>query len=107
MKTATQTPEVIPVKNGDNITIIGRRWFDRINGNTYHSVQCVINGEQVAYVPFAYGYDDQYIQTGANELHKLGYLPNWGDRSVFWRYCEENGITLFTTRSDVSRKKDL
>jgi len=28
----------------DNITISARRWFDKVNGNTYHSVDVYANG---------------------------------------------------------------
>lgn len=105
--TTTKEIKVKPVKKGDSITIIGRRWFDRVNGNTYHSVQCLINGKPVAYYPFNYGYGDQYIYTGANKLQELGYLPDFTSSTVFWRYCEERGIVLHTEVSDVSQKKDL
>lgn len=108
MKTATQTPEVTPVKKGDSITIIGRRWFDKINGNTYHSCECLVNGEVVGYVPFAYGYGEQYIHSGMKKLEELGYVARYEGSPFNSRYdLETMGVKFHATHSDVSRKKDL
>lgn len=67
-----ETPKQIP-----HLTIIGRRWFDKVNGNTYHSVEIYDDsGKQLARVPFAYGYGDQYQQTALDALVKLGIYPD-------------------------------
>lgn len=105
--TAQDAPNIHPVKQGDSITIVGRRWFDRVNGNTYHSCECLINGNVVARVEFEYGYGDSYQYSGMKKLAALGYLPGFDSNSVPWRYCEERGINYYCTHSDVSRKKDL
>ena len=31
------------LKSGDIVVFIGRRWFDKVNGNTYHSVEVWVN----------------------------------------------------------------
>ena len=103
---------VVPVKSGDNITIIGRRWFDRINGNTYFSAVGIINGNEVVKIPFEYGYGDHYSDRIFTEMEKKGYLPDVehysnGGSERLWQYCERKGITKYTSVSDVSRKKDL
>lgn len=103
---------VAPVKPGDNITIIGKRWFDRINGNTYFSAVGVINGVEVVNIPYEYGYDNHFIERIFDELQKLGYCPDReeysnGSKEVFWRYCQDRNITKYTSVSDVGRKKDL
>lgn len=103
---------VQPVKSGDNITVIGRRWFDRINGNTYFSAVGIVNGKEVVSIPFEYGYGDHYEDRIFQELEKAGYLPdvkhhNNGSSERLWNYCERNNITKYSTVSDVKRKKDL
>lgn len=108
----TTTQKIKPVKKGDNITIIGRRWFDKINGNTYFSSVAVINGKQVAEIPYEHGYGNQYEDSMFNLLFKLGYCAdreryNNGSNEPFWVYCDRKGITKYVTHSDVSRKKDL
>jgi len=112
MKTQEITKTVTPVKKGDNITIIGRRWFDRINGNTYFSAVGFVNGVQVVEIPFEYGYGNMYEQRIFEQLVKTGYCPNIeryenGSHESFWQYCNRMGITKYVTHSDVNRKKDL
>lgn len=97
-----------------NITIIGRRWFEKTNGNTYHSVEVYAEGELLERVPFAYGYGEGYDQTAAGIVKKhypkqwaaaekqAGYSLPYG--SSLKRYGGHNVITSCT---DVQRKKDL
>jgi len=111
MNTTTTTTNT-PVKAGDNITIIGRRWFDRINGNTYFSAVGLINGKEVVKINYEYGYGDQYIYATFGEMQKAGFCPdveqyNNGGSESLWSYCERKGITKYNTVTDVKRKKDL
>jgi len=95
-----------------NITIIGKRWFDKINGNTYFSSIGMIDGEPKVSITFNYGYGNQYEWETFGELEKKGFIgdvehyKNGGTESPF-RYCERKGLKYFATHSDVSRKKDL
>ena len=95
-----------------SITIIGKRWFERVNGNTYHSVIALVNGKQVVNVRFNYGYGDQYVQTAMKLLEVGKFLPNIehyknGATESLWSYCEKNKIQYSQFVSDVQRKKDL
>lgn len=115
----TETKAVIPAKQGDNITIIGRRWFDKINGNTYFSAVGLINGIEVVNIPFEYGYGDHYadqIDHYADQIfakmEKAGYCPdvehyNNSGSERLWQYCERKGLVKYVSVSDVTRKKDL
>lgn len=103
---------ITPVKTGDNITIIGRRWFDKANGNTYFSAVGLINGIQVVEIPYEYGYGNHYEDRIFTELEKAGYCPDVahysnGGSERLWNYCERKGITKYVTHSDVNRKRDL
>lgn len=89
-----------------SITIIGRRWFDRTYGNTYHSVTALIDGEAVYHNPFNYGYGDNYQYTAWYALIKQG-LIDAKENDTPWYWCDKHGIKLFTSVSDVQRKKDL
>jgi hypothetical protein len=53
------------------------KWFDRVNGNTYHSVRITNNetGERI-YCEFQYGYGEQYKQTALVEMSKCGWIPD-------------------------------
>lgn len=53
-----------------SITILGRKWRDKVNGNTYHSARVFADGKLVAVVPFQYGYGRQFEWNAAIELDK-------------------------------------
>ena len=107
-------------------TIIGRRWFDRKYGNTYHSVAVYKDGDLIGSVDFAYGYGDQYKQTAYGILQNLGYYrgsvemkdgqgrvigydnkPYNEDYRKFNFSKRSGGDGNLFTVSDVGRKKDL
>lgn len=87
-----------------SLHIEGRRWFQRTYGNTYHSVRIMEDGAELAYIPFAYGYGDQFLQTALDWLKAHGKAPP--DAHYGTRYLRE---TLGGTYSvaDVARKRDL
>lgn len=89
------------------IDILGRRWFQRTYGNTYHSVEIWIDDNLVHKVPFAYGYDRMYEQTAIDWLAKFGYLPKEAARWPTRRVAEDLGIEIESTAVDVDRKRDL
>lgn len=92
------------------ITVIGRRWFERVNGNTYHSVEVYVNGDLVERMPFDYGYGSQYMQNAGEILAKHYDLPlekyKQGGRQSLW-HLRDFGFTLIDSVTDVERKKDL
>lgn len=95
-----------------SITIIGRRWFNRGPGNTYHSAEILVDGQQVGRIDFAYGYGDQYAFNSRQWLAKNGFLPGIAEKDgtpveSLWRYCERHGINYSETVSDVKHKRDL
>jgi hypothetical protein len=90
----------------NSIHISGARWFERTNGNTYHSVEIFVNGQRVHYDPFSYGYGDSYLDSAWTWLKKYKYIRPRKNNS-FWRYCTANKIEFSSSVSDVARKKDL
>ena len=94
-----------------SLVIIGRRWRDRANGNTYHTAQIVVNGETVHRTGRAYGYDSQYVESACVWLEAEGYIarekyPHGGSEPL-WRYCKERGIALTCVAVDLPARKDL
>jgi hypothetical protein len=101
---ATQDKQVIHIS--------GRRWFEPVNGNTYHSVRIWVDGVSVGGVDFASGYGDGYIQTGMTWLEENGYMSgrehyNNGFRESHWQYAARTGTKITVDVVDVKRKKDL
>ena len=95
-----------------SLVLIGKRWFNRTCGNTYHSVEIIIDGKTVHCCPYAYGYGDQWEYTGMAWLDANGWLPGREKTEgtpgeALWRYCERMGIQYVRNVTDVKRKKDL
>ena len=52
------------------------RWFDKVNGNTYHSVRIVRHRDgAVLYCPWQYGYGEQYRYTALETMARAKWLP--------------------------------
>ena len=62
-------------KCAKNITILGRRWFQRSYGSTYHTVDVYVDGEHIGTSEEQYGYGDQYITTAFELLQSKGLTP--------------------------------
>jgi hypothetical protein len=92
------------------ITILGKRWFEKTNGNTYHSVAVYVNGELVEYMPFDYGYGDMYKQNATKILANHYALPlernSIGGVESIW-HLKDKGYKIIDSVVDVERKKDL
>ena len=57
-------------------TVIAKKWFDKVNGNTYHSVRCVRHKDNAVIVgPYQYGYGEQYRQTALDRMADAKWLP--------------------------------
>jgi hypothetical protein len=94
------------LKKGDVVFVVGRRWFDRVNGNTYHTAEVFVNDKYVGKSRMTYGYDESYIQTAKEILLDSYELPKgMKDTSPLWQ-LREYGVTLNKTVSD-GLKRDL
>jgi hypothetical protein len=56
---------------GDPIKAVCRRWWDKVNGNSYFSVHVTI-GKYAIILPFQYGYDNHYQSETEAQLKLLG-----------------------------------
>ncbi|MFY4731178.1 hypothetical protein [Nitrospira sp. BLG_2] len=94
------------------IMLVGRRWFNKNVGNTYHSCEIYVDGTCVHKIPYAYGYGQQYEDNAKTWLIENKYLPGIETKEgtpgeALFRYCERMGIIYNQTVTDVQRKKDL
>lgn len=88
-----------------SILVIGKRWFDKINGNTYCSSRVYINGEFSFSVPYEYGYERFYEQRAQEIMKERGMLPDIeiypsGILEPFWQYCNRKKIKYETSVTD-------
>ena len=59
------------------LMVIGRKWFDKANGNTYHSAEVILftsKGLHNWRSRLTYGYGRQYEETGLDLLIKNGWF---------------------------------
>jgi hypothetical protein len=89
-----------------SVLIEGRRWFDKVNGNTYHSARIWINGRVVGQLGLTYGYENQYITTSLDWLIKNEFLPAECAGWPLYRITREFGITVYAVVAD-GLKRDL
>ena len=92
--------------------IEGRRWFTRTYGNTYHSVRIYADGKEIAFLPYQYGYGDQWLQTALDYLREQNLIE---PQEYYSNGCGKFGGTQYLRESlngtysviDVERKRDL
>lgn len=88
-------------------TVIAKRWFDKVNGNTYHSVR-VINNEtgKVLTAPLRYGFGEHYRQTALQIMFNAGWIPekygikNSNGSDNLYLYERENAYPIYWEVTD-------
>ena len=55
--------------------IHSKKWFDKVNGNTYHAVR-ILNTQNNLMIaaPFQYGYGEQFIQSASEVMLKNNWI---------------------------------
>lgn len=95
------------------VSVIGRRWFQRTYGNTYHTVSVIMPDGSHIRSPMTYGYGSQYLETAAKLIEATGLFPprELRDRGMapeaLWKWFDRIGVELHETVIDVQRQKDL
>jgi hypothetical protein len=89
-----------------SITVIGRKWRDEINGNTYHTVEVWHNGVLLKPVAetYQYGYGNQFEFTAMAILVEKGICKG-SVPYLSWLPKEKFIVVISVTQ--VMRKKDL
>jgi hypothetical protein len=95
----------------DSIHVVGRRWFQRTYGNTYHVADIYVNDKLVHTTPMEYGYGDQFQWTAAQWLEDNGYIKRErsknGSCDPMWVVAERMGFKYSYEVYDVRRQRDL
>lgn len=82
--------------NGEKIEATARRWFDKVNGNSYFSVRVIIptiSGSRWLIIPFKYGYGNQWEYETVSTLRKMGFFADKPENA----FRSELNITLNDT----------
>lgn len=92
------------------IDLIGKEWFDKVNGNSYFSAQLTLDygteKEKTFFIPFQYGYGNQYEDEAKRILTEFNLISAKYGQSLY-SYCKENGIILRSTKQANCKKKDV
>lgn len=95
----------------ENITIIGRRWFQRSYGNTYFSMEMFNKNELIAKVDYEYGYGDQYRQAAFEILREMGLYGNekTEPHGLYedWELLRDDSHKMLIVCHDVNTKREL
>ena len=89
-----------------SILIIGRRWFESRNGNTYFSSITFIDGHPVSTIECEYGYGDHYKEQSLLKIEREGLIPS-RDGLDWYTWSEHHGYKIYSYAITVGRKKDL
>ena len=82
------------------------KWFDKVNGNTYHSVRITRVSDSAMLVSHdcVYGYGDHYRQTALELLVKNGWIDKRYENRP-WMYERENNYPiLWNVRHGLKRE---
>lgn len=88
--------------------VIAKKWFDKIKGNTYHSVKITdLETGKVYIVGKTYGYGSFYEYTAINKLIAERLIDAKYGEYEYYNYEIENNYPIIWEVIDVKRKKDL
>jgi len=96
------------LKANDTVTVFARKWFEKTNGNTYHSVQVWVNGKLAGQTDFGYGYGNAWEQTAKEHLEKHYTLPNQEPGIYYNLYrLRDAGVNYVYNVTEVNSRKAL
>lgn len=87
------------------------KWFDKINGNTYHSVRvtrCSDRETIVPKMPYEYGHGNQYRYTALKLMADNGWLTDeysQGDHSSLYAFERENEYPIYWVVSNGLKRE--
>ena len=61
--------------------IHAKKWFDKVNGNTYHAVRVLdTKHHELISSDFCYGYGDQFMETARKIMTNKGWISSENKR---------------------------
>ncbi|RTL04191.1 hypothetical protein EKK58_11115 [Candidatus Dependentiae bacterium] len=93
-------PKTLPRK----LELLGCRWFDRVNGNTYFAAAAIADSICIAKIEFEYGYGDHWLHQIMRlvcDYYNLPALHGW----MVIEQLEKDDVCVFTNCHDTKTKK--
>lgn len=86
----------------NSIYVHGKTWFDKVNGNSYFSARVEIDGEEVARLPFQYGYGDQYLHEARKVLTEKGLIES--RIGALWN-LKDDGVSVYSVIESAKKSE--
>lgn len=93
------------MKNVTGCYVKCRRWFDKVNGNTYHDATIQYKFGETDFLDAQYGYDEQCYQTVKEHWLKTGLLDDRYEKVPVWKIFKEFDVEHDI--EDVKRRTEL
>lgn len=86
-------------------TVCARRWFDKVNGNSYYTLRvvCPDGTSEIVDITYGHGYAT-YLDAGRKAVERMYPNLNFEPHS---HLTEPNGVKWVLDEVEVMRKKDL
>jgi len=80
--------------------IHSKKWRDKLNGNTYHSVR-VLNTQNNSMIacPYQYGYGEQFMKTAEQAMNKTGWIAD--------KFTPEDYLQTHIIKQDNCKKNEV
>jgi hypothetical protein len=91
------------------LEIDAKEWFDRVNGNSYFSAVVTLDDEQIAVLPFQYGYGDHFVDMAFKELATSfnDLFTGLDPKQSRCAWLEANKVKLITNKQENCLKREL
>ena len=88
-------------------TAMAVKWWDKVNGNTYHSVRITRHRDgKILCCPFTYGNGHYCKRTALSAMADAGWLPvKYRDQTSYWQYEPDNSYPILWLISE-GRKRE-
>ena len=88
----------------ESVMIHGKQWFDKSAGVTYFSARVMVDGKEVARLPFQQGYGSQYVYEAQKALTSLNLIPD--NARPLWTLRDNLGIAIYEVlEADLSKRE--
>jgi len=88
------------------LDINARSWYDKVNGNSYFSAEIVLDygteTERRYFLPFQYGYGDQYQYETINELKRQKEIND--KISMLYQLRDEQNVIVRASKIDTLKR---
>lgn len=93
-----------------SLVVAARHYFDRTYGNSYYTARVIVDGREVAVVPFTYGHGDlTYLDAAVKAARAAGVegLPDEVRGFLDYYAMKDAGWAVAVDEATVTRRKDL